>query len=96
VRRSILLDSKADILVYGMGEAPLREIAKRLAGGVPAAAIQDVWGTCVRSRTCPSCAEELPDYEAVKGRDEFSFRSYAENFMIQKHASDPAAGKTIA
>jgi uncharacterized radical SAM protein YgiQ len=96
VRRSILLDSKADILVYGMGEAPLTEIAKRLAAGVPAEAIQDVRGTCVRSKSCPPGAEALPGYETVKGRDEASLRSYAEHFMIQKRAADPAAGKTLA
>jgi uncharacterized radical SAM protein YgiQ len=48
VRRSILLDSKADILVYGMGEKPILEIARRLASGEPVSAITGVRGTCVR------------------------------------------------
>jgi len=48
VRRSILLDSKADILVYGMGEKPLLQIAGRLALGEDIADIKDVRGTCVR------------------------------------------------
>ena len=41
VRRSILLDSKADMLVYGMGEKPIVEIARRLRAGVPANRIRD-------------------------------------------------------
>jgi len=48
VRRSILLDSKADILVYGMGEKPLLRIARRLALGENIADIKDERGTCVR------------------------------------------------
>jgi uncharacterized radical SAM protein YgiQ len=48
VRRSVLLDSKADILVYGMGEKPILEIARRLAAAEPVSAITGVRGTCVR------------------------------------------------
>jgi uncharacterized radical SAM protein YgiQ len=45
VRRSILLDSKADLLVFGMGERPAWEIARRLAAGEAASALTDVRGT---------------------------------------------------
>jgi uncharacterized radical SAM protein YgiQ len=45
VRRSILLDAKADLLVFGMGEHAAWEIARRLAAGEPAAALRDVRGT---------------------------------------------------
>ncbi len=45
VRRSILLDAKADILVFGMGERPAWEIARRLRDGEPVAALTDVRGT---------------------------------------------------
>ncbi|HEY8079550.1 MAG TPA: YgiQ family radical SAM protein [Labilithrix sp.] len=45
VRRSILLDAKADLLVFGMGERPAWEIAKRLAAGEPASALTDIRGT---------------------------------------------------
>lgn len=48
VRRSVLTDSGADLLVYGMGERPLLEIAAELHRGVPIGAIQDVRGTCFR------------------------------------------------
>jgi uncharacterized radical SAM protein YgiQ len=45
VRRSILLDAKADLLVFGMGERPAWEIARRLAAGEPVAALTDIRGT---------------------------------------------------
>jgi uncharacterized radical SAM protein YgiQ len=46
VRRSILLDAKADLLIFGMGEAPVWEVARRLQGGEPIAALRDIRGTC--------------------------------------------------
>lgn len=45
VRRSVLLDSKADLLVFGMGERPVLEIARRLAAGEAVAELRDVRGT---------------------------------------------------
>ena len=45
VRRSVLLDSQADLLVYGMGETATKEIAARLASGTPIGEITDVRGT---------------------------------------------------
>jgi uncharacterized radical SAM protein YgiQ len=48
VRRSILLDAKADLLVYGMGERPVVEIVKRLAAGEAVGQIRDVRGTAYR------------------------------------------------
>jgi uncharacterized radical SAM protein YgiQ len=45
VRRSILLDSKADLLVFGMGERSAWEIARRLAAGEPLAGLRDIRGT---------------------------------------------------
>lgn len=48
VRRSILLDSKSDLLVYGMGERPLREIVRRLADGESLADLRDIRGVAYR------------------------------------------------
>src|SRR6478752_6432979 len=45
VRRSILLDAKADLLVFGMGERPIWEIARRLNEGEPVAQLRDIAGT---------------------------------------------------
>jgi uncharacterized radical SAM protein YgiQ len=54
VRRSVLLDSKADLLVYGNGERPIIEVAHRLAAGEAVEAITDVRGTAlVRSAKAP-------------------------------------------
>ena len=47
VRRSILLDAKADLLIFGMGERPVWEVAQRLAAGESIEAIRDVRGTAV-------------------------------------------------
>ena len=101
VRRSILLDSKADILVYGMGEKPLLQIARRLADGEPIGNIRDERGTCVRVHGKASVdnlkdAIFLPAYETVKGSDETSLRAYAEHFMLQKQNADPLCARPLA
>jgi len=99
MRRSILLDSKADILVFGMGERSILEIAKRLAAAEPVGTIRDVRGTCVRSHGGPGLPEgsylRLPDFDEVKGSDPAAFKAYAEHFMIQKRNADALGGKTL-
>jgi uncharacterized radical SAM protein YgiQ len=104
VRRSILLDSKADILVYGMGERPIMEIARRLSAGEDITAIRETPGICVPASglpdaslpaICPPGALRLPDYNAVKGNDPDSLRTYAEHFMLQKRNADPATAHTL-
>ena len=57
VKRSILMDSKADLLVYGMGETALLEVVKRLASGEAIATIRDVRGTAWRMGS----SEDLPE-----------------------------------
>jgi uncharacterized radical SAM protein YgiQ len=68
-RRSILLDSKADLLVHGMGESALREIMHRLSAGESVGSIRDLAGTAWRSSTHPGPEDgkylDLPSYEAV-------------------------------
>ncbi|MCL2892870.1 YgiQ family radical SAM protein [Brenneria tiliae] len=51
VRRSVLVDAKADMLIYGNGERPLAEVAHRLAAGEPISAIHDVRNTAVMRKT---------------------------------------------
>ena len=101
VRRSILLDSKADILVFGMGEKPLLNIARRLAKGESIGSISDEKGTCVRIHGRAAVEQWkdvcfLPKYESVKEKDEASLRAYAEHFMIQKQNADPLSAKPLA
>lgn len=62
VRRSLLLDSRADLLVYGPGELQIIEIARRLARGEDLAGIA---GTCIVSSQLPPGFQEIPSYEAV-------------------------------
>ena len=64
VRRSVLLDSKADLLVFGMGERPVWEIAARLKAGETIAQIRDVRGTGLLMN--PGEWEELPKSRFVR------------------------------
>src|ERR1700756_2488244 len=59
VRRSVLLDAKADLLVYGNGERQICEIAHRLAGGEAIGAITDVRGTVFVRRGTPAVGFEI-------------------------------------
>ncbi len=94
VRPSILSDSDADILVYGMGENQTIEIARRLAKGEAAKTIDDVKGTCVmiptgdyRVRACAEC----PSYEQVCADK----KQYAISCRIQQDEQDAVRGKTV-
>jgi uncharacterized radical SAM protein YgiQ len=69
VRRSILLDCKADLLVYGMGEESIVEIARRLDAGERAGDLRDMRGVAYRlgaSETPPDDALALPSFERVR------------------------------
>ena len=69
VKRSILLDSKADLVVFGMGEQPIVEIAKRLAAGQTVRDLRDMRGVAYAlgaKEEPPADALVLPSYEDVK------------------------------
>ncbi|MFN5322010.1 MAG: YgiQ family radical SAM protein [Planctomycetota bacterium] len=75
VRRSILLDSKADLVVFGMGENPIVEIAQRLAEGQTVKDLRDMRGMAYAmgaSETPPEDALRLPSYEEVVA-DKYAF-----------------------
>ena len=94
VMPSILFDSKADILVYGMGELQTAEIAKRLADGYPVEALHDIRGICYRVRTddyVPRSAVELPSFERVCE----SKRDYAVAARRELEETDAVRGKTL-
>ncbi|MBO7741403.1 MAG: YgiQ family radical SAM protein, partial [Victivallales bacterium] len=65
LRRSLLLDSKADLLVYGMGERAMSEIARRLAAGE--SSLTGIRGTC-HAGAVPESARRLPSMEEIKAQ----------------------------
>jgi uncharacterized radical SAM protein YgiQ len=93
VRRSILLDSKADMLVYGMGEKPISEIAALLSKGADISRIRNIRGTAYVWDKCEASDDKhiLPSFEEVVE----SKRAYAEAFMIQYNEQDAISGKTL-
>lgn len=94
VRRSVLLDSQADLLTYGMGERATREVAALLASGTPVSEITDVRGTAFLAKNPAACAYpklECAGFEKVS-EDK---RAYAEANMLQYREHDPVVGKAI-
>lgn len=94
VRRSILVDSQADLLVFGMGERALLEIAADLQQGVAIENIQDVQGTCYRVPNMDYVWDylPLPSYSEVKNQKE----KFAKAFKIEYLEQDAIRGKRIA
>ncbi|MBP3437298.1 MAG: YgiQ family radical SAM protein [Clostridia bacterium] len=94
VRRSVLVDSRADILTYGMGENILRRIAHLLDKGIPVKKIRDVRGTVFLAKkgdALPFEAIETCDYEDLKENKEL----YAKCFALQYRNTDAVKGKAL-
>lgn len=93
IRRSVLFDSGADIISYGMGEKSITEIAERLRMGESISSIRDVRGTCYICDVTetPLMGAECPSYEnVVKSKKE-----YAISCRIQQDEQDHIRGKLI-
>lgn len=93
VRRSILIDSRADMISYGMGEKSITKIAKLLDRGVPVKKIRDVRGTviCTDAENIPQDHIDTYDYDVLKSDK----KAYAAAFRIQSENSDPVSGKPV-
>ncbi len=91
VRRSVIFDAKADLLVYGMGEYATIEIARRLRAGGDISAMHDIAGTAYIAKAPPRGALELPSYEEVCADK----RAYAEASRIEYAEHDPVRGRTL-
>ncbi len=94
VRRSILVDSRADILTYGMGENILVRLARLLDKGIPVKKIRDVRGTVFLAKRGDAVhfdSIEVGDYDTLK-EDK---RAYAKAFAIQYKNTDSVHGKAI-
>lgn len=94
VMPSVLFDSKADIISYGMGELQTIEMAKRLSEGYPVEALYDIRGICYAVKTSdyvPKTVVELPSYERVCE----SKKDYAIATRKELEEADAVRGKTL-
>ena len=98
VRPSILLESGADLLVFGMGEEQNIAIARRLAAGEPASSLTDIRGTCYSVATAdyrPGPCAECPSFEQVSPPTEAGKRHYAVSCRIQQEEQDALRGRRV-
>ena len=99
VRPSVLTESGADLLMYGMGEKHVVEIADRLAAGEDVSSITDVLGTCyavnAADYTPISGTQECAAYELVCIPDDKGKRLYAKACKIQQNEHDALRGRTV-
>ncbi len=94
VRRSILLDSQADILMFGMGEHQIVELAESLASGIPIEQITYVKGTVYKTKTLENIYEDyimLPSYKEICSDK----KVYAESFLKQYENTDAVISKML-
>ncbi len=95
VRRSILLDSSADIILYGMAEKQILEVADRLAKGHQIDKITDIKGTVFKTKDLDIVQKEecimLPDYEQTSK----SKKKYNESFRIQNDNTEFGTAKRL-
>lgn len=93
VKRSVLLDSGANIISYGMGEKSIVEIADALNSGIAVEDITYIDGTVVKVKSLDSVydAEILPSFEEIKADK----KTYAKSFYTQYCNTDPFTGKRL-
>ena len=94
LKRSLLLDSQADLLLYGMGERSIVEVAEALDSGLDISDITYIRGSVYKTRSLESVydALTLPSYEALCA----DRRTYAESFYKQYCNTDPFIAKRLA
>lgn len=93
IRASILIDSKADLLIYGMGENQIIEIAYRLKNGENISSITDVKGTSysVDVRNTPYDSVEVPSFENCIN----SKKEYAKSVRVEQDEQDHIRGRAV-
>lgn len=94
LRRSILLDAQADLLLYGMGERSIREVADGLNSGLSISNMTYIDGTVYRTEALDDSLPTLilPDYVSLQENP----RHYAESFQLQTRNTDPFTAKRLA
>lgn len=93
VRKSVLLDAKADILIYGMGERAIVEIAEALDSGIEAKDIGWIRGTCVKAKEVELDEDSilLPPFDEIL----HDKQTYCESFAIQYQNNDYITAKRL-
>lgn len=93
VRRSLLIDSRADLLIYGMAEKSLESVARMLSDGVPVSSIREVRGTCWKTHDRGDAPDgvELPSFEEARGDK----RAFAEAFRLFYLEQDALKGRRL-
>ena len=93
LKRSVLLDSGADILIYGMGEHAIVEIADALDAGLPVDQITYINGTVYRTGSL----DEVYDYDLLPSWDDLvaDKLNYARSFNVQQQNMDPITGHRL-
>ncbi len=93
IRRSIIFDSQADLISYGMGEKQTVEIAERLRNGEKISEMRDIRGTCYVCdvKDTPLTGAECPSFENIVS----SKKEYAVSCRIQQDEQDHIRGKLI-
>ncbi|MCL2198694.1 MAG: YgiQ family radical SAM protein [Defluviitaleaceae bacterium] len=100
VRRSVLLDSAADLVVYGMGESPIVEIAEALASGIAVEDITFVAGTVFKCKDVSALTFEekpifLPPFKSIKDPTTSGKKEYARSFLIQNENMDYLGARVL-
>lgn len=90
MKRSVLMDSGADLISYGMGERSILEIAEALDKGFPVSSITFIPGTVYKTKEMPK-GEVLPSYEQLCENK----KAYADSFRIQYENTDAFSGKVL-
>jgi len=91
VRRSVLVDSKADLLLFGMAESTLSALADRMNAGEPIERITDLRGSAYMATGRPHDAVELPSYEEISS----STDAYNQAFKLASEQKNPFSGKAL-
>ena len=93
LKRSVLMDSGANLISYGMGERSIVEIADALASGMDVSDITFIDGTCYRTKHLENVYDYvlLPDYQELTADK----RKYAESFYTQYTNTDPFTGRRL-
>ncbi len=98
VHPSVLCESGADLLMYGMGERQVSQIAHRLNGGEPISSLVDIKGTCYSVKVAdytPAPCSECPSFEQVSANTDSGKKQYAMSCRIQQNEHDAVRGKRV-